>query len=789
MIRRLGGLIVLTAAILLTNVAAASALSFDTSFDDDGISSIDLSDPEEGIVDAVVLPDGSTIALVKAFFHGWSVVKLSPNGEIDRSFANAGVAETPQLAYRGGEWQRVHVDPEGRVFLSGWQGVSPPPLASSYQEPILIRYSPDGTRDLDFGGGGVANGIARIRMAGAKYQYPADHVLAGDRIYITGSLYSGSGIGGQADIFVSCLFLESGDPCADFGAAGSTKVNFGSGRGDRGDSIVVDSSGRPVVGATVSNQDGANFPAVLRFLPSGELDQSFAGDGTRVLEPSGYSSRIALDSADSIVVAREGEEGLVVSRLSASGDLDTSFGTVEVGAPLFSYPRGYDIVATIDRVFVGLRDQPDPIPGVPVRTAIAAIHANGPDAGELIADFGEDGFVIPRTSEGMPIEATWLRISELGSLHVGGSAPSGELDRDAALIAVDSQGELEPGREDTTTPLRGPSNPTGLIRVAGGYRMLAEPRIGRVPATVVAGFELDGSLDQSFAPVDDNVLGSKGGWSITQLIADPQGRALVSEYVGPSERSLVRLTEAGEVDPSFGNEGLETVSGSVYVSGGEVYAEQSATLARLTKRGRFEPLRSYVARCGNRLDLGVDSEGNLLELCDRGQPGETFVRKLDTRGRRIKSFGDGGRRFLNLPGVPSTMELEVTRRQGFIVGSSRESQPGTLQFERLSSNGEARSEFLAPDVLGERATLPDGWFAKDGSLGFYALANAPSAGPGTMLFQLNPGATQVEDTFELENSSEASGLIVGQEGISFAAELPSGSAAIVRLQRDDALGD
>ncbi len=764
---RIGALIVLTAGIMLETAAAAPALSLDTSFDGDGISSIDLSDPDEQVVDAVVFPDGSALTLVRAF-DGWSIVKLAPGGEIDRTFASAGVAAAPQLEVRGGEWQRVNVDPSGHVYVSGWRGVSPPPLISSHAEPIVARFDADGARDTEFG-------IASIRMPETKYQFARDQAIDDGRIYITGTRQPQSG---DFDIFVSCLVLETGAPCQDFGANGSTKVSFTTGRYEEGDSIAVDSAGRPVVGATVSNEDGASFPAVLRFLPNGELDGSFAGDGTRVLEHSGYNARVAVAPDDSVVVAREGEEELWVSRFSSSGVDDARFGTAEIKPPLFDFPTGFGIVAGSDRVFVGLQDGPPA-----ASTQVAAIQAAGPGAGDLDPGFGNQGFLEPHTADDSAVNAAWLGSASDGNLYIGGAVGPASLDTDAALIAVDPNGDLAPSRKDTTAPLRRDSNPTDLIRVKNGYRVLAEPRIGRNTPTAVAAFDLDGSLDQVFAPADNNLLGSKGDWDIAQLIADPQGRALVSERITDDERSLARLADTGEVDSDFGDAGREEVAGRVYASKGQVFAERLGTLARLSQRAHFEPLTAYTYGCEQRLDLDVDSAGNLLELCNGAGSGNTFVRKLNSSGRVVNSFGNQGRKLLRAPGVFSTIELEPIRRGGFVVASESELQPDQLQFERYSSRAKVRSLFLVPDLLGGRSYLSDGWLAKDGRDGFYALVGSRPEGSGSTLLRLNRNATRVGDTFQLENSTDASGLTVGEEGISFAAELSSGSAAIVRLTR------
>src|SRR5215207_6264020 len=92
---------------------------------------------------------------------------------------------------------------------------------------------------------------------------------------------------------------------------------------DKAHALAIEDDGRIVV----AGQSRHHF-AVARYRRSGELDRSFASDGTRVMErwSKGKAGAIAIQKNGKIIVAGDTNTDLTVARFRRNGALDRSFG-------------------------------------------------------------------------------------------------------------------------------------------------------------------------------------------------------------------------------------------------------------------------------------------------------------------------------------------------------------------------------------------------------------------------------------------------------------------------------
>ena len=97
--------------------------------------------------------------------------------------------------------------------------------------------------------------------------------------------------------------------------------------------MIVDVNGRAVVAGALIDAGNQRHLAVWRFLASGNIDTTFGTGGVFVFDSGEQSTGtgIALDGLQNILISglidvAPGVTDLVVVRLTAAGDLDTSFG-------------------------------------------------------------------------------------------------------------------------------------------------------------------------------------------------------------------------------------------------------------------------------------------------------------------------------------------------------------------------------------------------------------------------------------------------------------------------------
>jgi uncharacterized delta-60 repeat protein len=96
-------------------------------------------------------PDGKLLLGGRAYQNGRDVVALvrfRSDGRLDRSFGNDGMVFTP---WDDAEAYRVFVHPDGKLLLAGCSESGP-----RYEpRPLTVRYLPDGTPDSSWGAGGI----------------------------------------------------------------------------------------------------------------------------------------------------------------------------------------------------------------------------------------------------------------------------------------------------------------------------------------------------------------------------------------------------------------------------------------------------------------------------------------------------------------------------------------------------------------------------------------------------------------------------------------------------------
>ncbi len=323
----------------------------DTSFGNNGIVTTDFNqqtDTAETILfdsQGRILVAGTAGGLGGTKYFG--VTRYSAEGLLDTSFGNQGKVTT--TFYGGGDAGRdMLLDGDGRIVLAG-QVENP---NGSYDFGV-VRYSENGLLDTEFG----ANGKVQLDIAGGNDGARAIALDSSGNILIAG----GSDNDSDSDISLVRLRDDGSLDLENFGDGGQVTTDID---GDQDDAygIVVDSQGRITLASrartSITNEEGEsrrtyNF-VLTRYSASGILDTSFGTNGAVVMdldEGQDYPHGIALDAQGNLlVVGRAGVSGqgqnVTLVRYDSNGALDSSFG--DAGKVVLNVSdrtdAGYDIL-------------------------------------------------------------------------------------------------------------------------------------------------------------------------------------------------------------------------------------------------------------------------------------------------------------------------------------------------------------------------------------------------------------------------------------------------------------
>jgi uncharacterized delta-60 repeat protein len=198
-------------------------------------------------------------------YLGVTAVRVSADGTVDPTFGgpHGVVVPIPLLD----PFARAAVTlPDGGVLIVG-----------GGSDAFAVRLTPDGRPDPSFGTGGIA--ITDLGGPGVEDLFTDVALRPGEGFVVSASLNCLTCL--HSDL-TALAFDHSGQPDASFGVGGRVAVDFG--RAELTDAIAEQPDGRIVVAGTTGQlrADGTQerSDAVVRLLPDGRLDATFAGDGT-----------------------------------------------------------------------------------------------------------------------------------------------------------------------------------------------------------------------------------------------------------------------------------------------------------------------------------------------------------------------------------------------------------------------------------------------------------------------------------------------------------------------------
>ncbi|GAB3871101.1 hypothetical protein GCM10028824_20510 [Hymenobacter segetis] len=254
---------------------------------------------------AVKQPDGKVI--LSGDFH-------LLNGQATARVVRLNADGTPDLAFRAqvgsgpdGAISAIALQADGKILLGAEQGLS---YFNGQPAQSLVRLNPDGSRDATFGAGGT---LWEAGFIGSIAVQADGKILVGGA---SSSTFNGQPIKGLVRL------LPSGLPDASFNIG--TGVALGSGGGFI-KKLLVQPDGAILAGGQFSTFNGQARPLLVRLLPSGSVDGSFAS-----LAPATTSNGYLGD------LARQPDGKLVLGGSNLTGNSSTATDLIRLlpsGAP------------------------------------------------------------------------------------------------------------------------------------------------------------------------------------------------------------------------------------------------------------------------------------------------------------------------------------------------------------------------------------------------------------------------------------------------------------------------
>ncbi|MCB2218548.1 MAG: hypothetical protein KQH59_21010 [Desulfobulbaceae bacterium] len=271
---------------------------------------------DDGVKALTVLDDGTLIlaGFITEYDRTSAVlVKLLANGQLDYRFGEQGVAVAPV----GGvdtQFQDIHLMTDGKIAAVGSV------VSGETAQPLVARFSPDGSPDQEFGDGG----LQRVEtVSGVLHAVTADD--AGNLLACGFATDDGQRNG------LLLLRLTNGQPDATFGSEGMVVV-FNSEEQIIGHDLALQQDGSLVIAGEVGAVDGRRSVLIGRFSADGQPDLTLSDDGLLVHD-------LGQDSAAYAVAVMPDNTVVAAGYRQLEGEKDTIILTFDTSLALLATPE------------------------------------------------------------------------------------------------------------------------------------------------------------------------------------------------------------------------------------------------------------------------------------------------------------------------------------------------------------------------------------------------------------------------------------------------------------------
>jgi len=556
--------------LLFLGSAAGAPGDLDATFGSGGVTRTAIG--SAAIADALTLqPDGRILLAGSAYpADGFAVVRYNADGSLDASFGSDGRAIGPQ-----GSAVALAVQADGKILVAG---------AYVGGSMAVFRFTAEGSLDTAFGVAGIAAGPAG--EARAVSVQPDGKIVA---------------IGGGPDPypgtdtdFVTLRFDADGTPDASFGSNGVVRTAIGAMSAASGMALQPD--GKIVAaGWSIPNDRSVSEEMTLaRYEANGALDGTFGSDGIATTRLGSFSvaTALAMTPDGRLLAAGSADRGLVVTRFTAQGGVDQTFGAggttaIRTGGLRWAWglalaPSGQILIAGGD-------------------TSVFTILALEPE-GSLDASFGDEG--ITRTAVGFISEARGVAVQPDGRIVAAG------------FSSTQSETSFTLARYRVTTPTTIAAQP--LLTPYGGQLSVSGTGVDSQPGTAVA-VTARGCYAFSTKRVATTTEGSGGEWSANVA---PRSRTMYRAEIG-GERSVAVTVQ---VSPRLSIKRLTRTRVRARVLFGHSLAGETIDLERLQANGEWGRVRRGSLTRSGTTRSGVFS-GATFKIGRRAAPLRAVLRQ------------------------------------------------------------------------------------------------------------------------------------------------------------------
>lgn len=491
-------------------------------------------------------------------------------------------------------------------------------------------WAQSGALDADFGSDGLSTPLPQplFNKAYSVLVQPNHKILL-----------AGYSLSGAANVFSLTQLLPNGDPDITFGNNGFVETPIGANAACY--AAVLQSDGKILLAGTATDiQSGASDFAIVRYLPDGAVDSSFAADGIQTISfgtGDELARAIALQPDGKILLAGTATTGngslMALARLTEDGQTDITFSgdgraTLAIGA---IFTNGFALVLQPDGKIIlagnakfGMADD----------VALARFLSNG----NLDISFGNAGYLT--TNLGSDADSgNALAIQPDGKILVAGITGN---TRDFVLLRYAATGILDQSfgtQGVVTTDFFGGDDyanaillqPDGKI-ILGGYAY-----IGTLPDFALARYENNGDLDADFGDAGLVTTDFDSSYDYGfPLSFQPDGKLLLGGYSfssGHTSFALARYISGlnvGVVDFSQKISGLIAPNpvGEQAVFEFELLQPGLCSLLLLDAQGRL------VQTFFNNKRIGVGKQSEVLAFRSN-LPAGWYLLRLDDGGRQL----------------------------------------------------------------------------------------------------------------------------------------------------------
>ena len=316
-------------------------------------------------------------------------------GQPDRGFGVQGSVVTDLQGRSSERCFDLLVQPDRKLVCVG-QSVR---RGSESEDVALVRYLPDGRLDRGFGSGGIRlfdSGLGMDDIAASAMLAPDGKIVVAGVADVAGT--------DRQDFFLA-RFNADGSIDPRFGSGGfvTTDASPKSPDLDWGRAVAIQPDGKIVVaGQTSSAGPGERIAsALLRYLPTGELDQRFGHQGRLLVEVgeqtvAGANSLLIQPDGKLVIGSSFNPAGSVLARFHPDGRADASFGSGGTARQDVGVVNG-DVVALMRQADgkliaagwgIGRHDV----------AVLTRFHANG----RVDRSFGSNGRTLSKLIDGLP---------------------------------------------------------------------------------------------------------------------------------------------------------------------------------------------------------------------------------------------------------------------------------------------------------------------------------------------------------------------------------------------------